>query len=127
MIALLRGVVAARSNDSVVVDVQGVGYEVFVPAPMVGTLSPGTEISMHIHTSVREDAITAGRRVHIDIPSPRLNDEPRERRRLHSKHQHHQHPFFCASPHHPVRCQQAGVRAQWFHKGGASATSWSAV
>ena len=34
MIALLRGVVAARSNDSVVVDVQGVGYEVFVPAPM---------------------------------------------------------------------------------------------
>jgi Holliday junction DNA helicase RuvA len=25
---------------------------------MVGTLSPGTEISMHIHTSVREDAIT---------------------------------------------------------------------
>lgn len=58
MIALLRGVVAARSNDSVVVDVQGVGYEVFVPAPMVGTLSPGTEISMHIHTSVREDAIT---------------------------------------------------------------------
>ena len=58
MIALLRGVVAARSNDSVVVDVQGVGYEVFVPAPMVGTLTPGTEVRMHIHTSVREDSIT---------------------------------------------------------------------
>ena len=58
MIALLRGVVAARGNDSVVVDVHGVGYEVFVPAPMVGTLAPGTEVRMHIHTNVREDAIT---------------------------------------------------------------------
>ena len=58
MIALLRGVVAARNNDSVVVDVHGVGYQVFVPGPMVGTMSPGTEVRMHIHTSVREDAIT---------------------------------------------------------------------
>ena len=58
MIALLRGIVAARNDDSVVIDVQGVGYQVFVPAPMVGVLLPGSEVQMHIHTSVREDSIT---------------------------------------------------------------------
>ncbi|MEC8024259.1 MAG: Holliday junction branch migration protein RuvA [Myxococcota bacterium] len=58
MIALLRGVVAARNSDSIVVDVQGVGYQVFVPSPVIGTLALGSELCMHIHTSVREDAIT---------------------------------------------------------------------
>ena len=58
MIALLRGVVAARNSDSIVVDVQGVGYQVFVPSPVIGTLALGSELRMHIHTSVREDAIT---------------------------------------------------------------------
>lgn len=56
MIRRLRGEVIERTPDHVVVDVQGVGYLVFVPARM--PVSLGSEISLHIHTHVREDALS---------------------------------------------------------------------
>lgn len=57
MIALLRGLVAHRGDDRIVVDVQGVGYQVFVTARHSAELSDGDEVTLHIHTNVREDAI----------------------------------------------------------------------
>ena len=57
MIALLRGVVASRDDNVVVVDVGGVGYEVHVSSTTVAGLAPGSETRLHIHTAVREDAI----------------------------------------------------------------------
>lgn len=57
MIALLRGLVVARADDSAVIDVQGVGYHVFVTPPLARSLALGEEVTLHIHTNVREDAI----------------------------------------------------------------------
>ncbi len=55
MIGKLTGVLAGRQGESVVIDVQGVGYCVRVPAAAL--LTEGMPISLHIHTAVRDDAI----------------------------------------------------------------------
>jgi holliday junction DNA helicase RuvA len=58
MIAHLKGTLLTKATDSVILDVNGLGYEVFVPLSTFYTLpdEPGHEISLHIHTHVREDA-----------------------------------------------------------------------
>lgn len=58
MIALLRGSVAARGADHVVIDVGGVGYLVHTPAPLAAALPAEVEHTLHVATIVREDAIT---------------------------------------------------------------------
>lgn len=58
MIAMLRGAVAAKAADHLVVDVQGVGYHVFAPSKTVMELVEGEECLLHVSTIVREDAIT---------------------------------------------------------------------
>ena len=61
MIGRVTGTIAHREPDgSVIVDVQGVGYEVFVPVGTAGRVEsePGQSVSLHIHTHVREDALT---------------------------------------------------------------------
>jgi Holliday junction DNA helicase RuvA len=57
MIALLRGRVASAGIGEVILDVGGVGYQVHVPA---GTSipAPGSEVTLHTHLAVREDAMT---------------------------------------------------------------------
>ncbi len=59
MIGRLKGVIADRLPDgSCVVDVGGVGYEVFVPLGTVGRLpAPPEAVTLHVHTHVREDAL----------------------------------------------------------------------
>ncbi|WP_136805085.1 Holliday junction branch migration protein RuvA [Desulfosediminicola flagellatus] len=57
MIATLTGVVQAIYTDRAVIDVRGVGYEVFLSADGVSRLpEKGGETFLHIHTNVREDA-----------------------------------------------------------------------
>jgi Holliday junction DNA helicase RuvA len=56
MIALLTGTVAGTGPDSLIVDVQGVGYRVQVPSPMVLGASHGEPTTVHVSTVVREDA-----------------------------------------------------------------------
>jgi len=58
MIAMLRGAVAHRDVDHAVVDVNGVGYLVYMPALVVGDIGEGQDVLFHISTQVREDAIT---------------------------------------------------------------------
>ncbi|HXQ60985.1 MAG TPA: Holliday junction branch migration protein RuvA [Acidimicrobiales bacterium] len=55
----MSGRLIARTGDGeLLVDVQGVGYRVSVPTPLlVSTGEPGAEVTLHIHTHVREDAI----------------------------------------------------------------------
>ncbi len=55
MIGKLTGTFAGRQGDSVVIDVQGVGYCVRVPLGLL--LKEGAPVSLHIHTAVRDDAI----------------------------------------------------------------------
>jgi Holliday junction DNA helicase RuvA len=58
MIAHLRGKLAQKDPARVVVDVNGVGYEVFVPLTTFTALpDAGFEVSIDIHTHVRDDII----------------------------------------------------------------------
>jgi len=58
MIALLIGRVAYKSPDHIILDVNGVGYRVLIPFSTYYELpEEGGTASLHIHTSVREDAI----------------------------------------------------------------------
>lgn len=58
MIALLTGLIAHKSPDHIILDVQGVGYRVLIPFSTYYELPDvGGTASLHIHTSVREDAI----------------------------------------------------------------------
>ena len=57
MIAHLRGRILEKHPNRLVVDVNGVGYEVFVPlSTFYGLGEPGSEIALRIRTHVREDA-----------------------------------------------------------------------
>ena len=58
MIAHLRGRVLTKRPNQAVVDVNGVGYEVTISIPTFSELpNAGGEVSLHIHTHVREDAL----------------------------------------------------------------------
>ncbi len=58
MIAHLRGTILEKQPNRVVVDVGGVGYDVAVPlSTFYGLGEPGGEVSLRVHTHVREDAI----------------------------------------------------------------------
>lgn len=59
MIATLNGTVLFHTTDRVAVDVNGVGYEVLMSADGLARLpEAGESVFLHIHTNVREDAIT---------------------------------------------------------------------
>jgi Holliday junction DNA helicase RuvA len=58
VIAFLRGRLLEKHPNRVVVDVNGVGYEVHVPvSSFYGMAEPGGDIGLRVHTHVREDAI----------------------------------------------------------------------
>jgi holliday junction DNA helicase RuvA len=58
MIAHLRGRVLSKTPQSVVVETSGVGYEVTISIPTFTALpAEGNEVSLLIHTHVREDAL----------------------------------------------------------------------
>jgi Holliday junction DNA helicase RuvA len=58
MIALLSGKIAYKGISHLVVETQGVGYRVFIPLTTFYELpEAGQTITLHIHTSVKEDAI----------------------------------------------------------------------
>lgn len=57
MIAWLEGVLREKSPTRIVVNVAGVGYELFIPLCTFGRLpDTGKTVALHVHTVVREDA-----------------------------------------------------------------------
>jgi holliday junction DNA helicase RuvA len=56
MIAILSGVVSEKLDDVVVIDVQGVGYGVLVPAEDFGRLTAGELAKVYIYEHIREQA-----------------------------------------------------------------------
>lgn len=56
MIAHLRGTVLFKQNNVAVIDVNGVGYEVFAPASVLNEWIIEEQVAIHICTVVREDA-----------------------------------------------------------------------
>jgi len=58
MIAHLRGKLIAKRPNQAIVETAGVGYDVTITVPTFSDLpSIGNEVSLHIHTHVREDAL----------------------------------------------------------------------
>jgi Holliday junction DNA helicase RuvA len=59
MIAFLRGRVLEKQPNRVIVDVNGVGYDVAVPLSTFYTAGdPGAAIELRVHTHVRDDQIS---------------------------------------------------------------------
>jgi holliday junction DNA helicase RuvA len=59
MIGLIKGQLLQKKPNVVLVDVHGVGYEVFIPLTTFYELpGEGNEVSLRIHTHVREDSLT---------------------------------------------------------------------
>ena len=58
MIAHLRGRISQKQPNRIVIDVNGVGYDVSVPlSTFYGLGDEGSDIALRIHTHVREDAL----------------------------------------------------------------------
>jgi len=58
MIAQLSGKLVQKQPNTVIIDVGGVGYDVTIPVSTFYELGePGTDVSLKIHTHVREDAL----------------------------------------------------------------------
>ena len=60
MIAFLRGTILEKQPQRLIVDVNGIGYEVLVPlSTYFDAAEPGSAapVSLHVHTHVREDAL----------------------------------------------------------------------
>ncbi len=58
MIATLRGEITQIEDNSVTLEVGGVGLRVFVPAPVRSRLKVGETALLYTHLIVREDALT---------------------------------------------------------------------
>jgi holliday junction DNA helicase RuvA len=60
MIGRLTGKVTEEDDGGIVVDVNGVGYEVIVPLGTIGRCTPDDQgrVTLFVHTHVREDALT---------------------------------------------------------------------
>lgn len=58
MISYVRGELVAVGEEKIIVDVNGVGYGVFMPAQSITLLpSIGEEVKIHTYLNVREDAM----------------------------------------------------------------------
>ena len=58
MIAQLRGRLVEKHPNRVIIDVQGVGYDVQVPlSTFYGLGEPGSDVVFRVHTHVREDTL----------------------------------------------------------------------
>ncbi len=57
MIGKLRGVIEELDDDSLIIDVNGVGYHVFVSSRLLSNLSIGQTTALIIEMNVREDHI----------------------------------------------------------------------
>jgi Holliday junction DNA helicase RuvA len=59
MIAHLRGTLLAKHPNQAIVETHGVGYDVVISVPTFTEMpAPGAEVALHIHTHVREDALS---------------------------------------------------------------------
>ena len=68
MIGSLRGTLLDRpAPGEVIVEVGGVGYRASLPtSTLAGLGAPGSEVFLHVHTHVREDAIVLYGFAHAD-------------------------------------------------------------
>ena len=56
MIAIIRGTVDYKLIDRIVIDVHGVGYEVFINDTFLGDTNKGHDVKLYIREQIKEDA-----------------------------------------------------------------------
>lgn len=56
MIAFIKGIIHSYSNDSLIIENNGIGYRVYISNPQAIRLN--TEVTLYTYQHVREDAIT---------------------------------------------------------------------
>ncbi|HTY83610.1 MAG TPA: Holliday junction branch migration protein RuvA [Silvibacterium sp.] len=70
MIAHLRGKLLAKHPNQAIIETGGVGYDVVISVPTFSDLpAAGTEVGLHIHTHVRDDAIALYGFLHLSEKS----------------------------------------------------------
>lgn len=59
MISYIRGDVLFRNESSVVIDVNGIGYEVYVPYPVLCAMerAQGSQVELYTYLQVKEDGV----------------------------------------------------------------------
>lgn len=57
MIGFLNGTVIVKDDQSILIDVNGVGYKVYVSVDVISTAIIGQNVQVFIHTHVREDVL----------------------------------------------------------------------
>jgi len=59
LISYIRGTLAEKNEDSAVVEAHGVGYQIFVPVPVLSELPPlGESVKIYTYFNVREDGMS---------------------------------------------------------------------
>jgi len=58
LIALLSGNIVHKSTNQIIIDVGGVGYRLLIPLSSFYALPEEGAVRLHVHTHVREDAIS---------------------------------------------------------------------
>ena len=58
MFAYIRGKLVTKSNTYIVMDVQGIGYKIFMSGKAIEELEEAEELTVHTHYYVREDNIS---------------------------------------------------------------------
>lgn len=58
MIAFVKGMVAAVTEETVIVDVNGIGYELYCSGAALRSAQIGERISLHTYLQVKEDGVT---------------------------------------------------------------------
>ncbi len=58
MIGSISGILDVKAPGEIMVDVGGVGYQIFIPLSVFYRLpEPGEKVRLYIHTHLREDAL----------------------------------------------------------------------
>ena len=59
MIAFIRGVLAEKTEDTIIIESQNIGYEIHVPFSVMDQLPPvGTDVKIHTYLYVKEDILS---------------------------------------------------------------------
>lgn len=57
MLAFIEGEITERTENSLIINNNGMGYRIFVPLSLIEKTSAGVQLRLYTHMAVREDAI----------------------------------------------------------------------
>lgn len=58
MIAYLKGNIEIKKKDHIIIEVNGIGYKVFMPESAIEELETGAEVKIYTYLRVREDDVS---------------------------------------------------------------------